>query len=297
MTRAEFDSLFTTCVQQTGDAYRAARDAMRQAGAEVTPWLAENRASSDGLVAGTAAILQLWRANAALADDMLRVALGQGQRVVPIDGTLSSGRIGSQLTAFGDDGVPRLIELALKGEPGSEAAAAPALNALMRLRPPLALPYLVDAATRETGVILRSSALAALGEMHHEGARDAALAALTDAAAEPGLRSVAATVSGQLGDVRAAPALLAMATDPTANTRLRLSAVTGLGQLGDAAGSGAVVALAGIARGQEENLALAAVDALQGMSGARPALEQLARDAVIASVQSVARDASSSSIA
>jgi HEAT repeat protein len=297
MTRADFDTRFTICMQQTGSAYRDARDAIRQAGSEVTPWLAEKRASSDGLIAATAAMLQLWRADKNLADEMLSVARGEGiggDDKIPMGESLSVGRLGSRLTGFGDAGVPRLIELALKGEPGNEDAIGPALHALMRMRPPLALPYLVDSASRDTGGVEPSSVLAALGEIHHEGARDAALAALTNTSAKPALRSVAAAVSGQLGDVRAAPALLAMAADPTANTRLRLSAVTGLGQLGDAAGSGAVVALASLARGRDEGLALAAIAALQGIASGRSALDELARTAVIASVQSAARDASSS---
>ncbi|MGH9885942.1 MAG: HEAT repeat domain-containing protein, partial [bacterium] len=172
-------------------------------------------------------------------------------------------------------------------------ATTPALQALMLMRPPLALPLLVDAASRDTGAVDRSSVLAALGEMHHDGAKDASLAALNDTSSKPVLRSVAAAVSGQLGDVRATPTLLALAADPTQNTRLRLSAVTGLGQLGDAAGSGAVVALAALARGRDEGLALAAVAALQGVSSARGTLDELARSAVIASVQSAARDSSS----
>ncbi|HYN82254.1 MAG TPA: hypothetical protein VES88_12180 [Gemmatimonadaceae bacterium] len=297
MTRADFNARFNTCVQQTGSAYRDAREAIRSAGPEVTPWLAEERASSDGLVAATAAILQLWRATPDLANEILFVARGEGaggEDATPVSGKLSVGRLGSRLVAYGDEGVPRLIELALKGEPGTEDAIAPALQALMLMRPPLALPYLVDAASRNTGVVERSSVLAALGEMRHDGAKDAALAALTDASAKPSLRSVAAAVTGQLGDVRAAPVLLAMAADPTANTRLRMSAVTGLGQLGDAAGASAIVSLASLARGRDEGLALAAVAALQGIASARSALDELARSAVIASVQSAARDANSS---
>lgn len=298
MTRSDFDARFATCLEQTGAAYRDARDAIRQAGAEVTPWLAEKRASTDGRVAATAAMLQLWRATPELANEMLAVARGepidQDNLEKPLAGRLSVGTLGSRLAGYADEGVPRLIELALKGEPGTETAVGPALHALTLLRPPLAFPSLVDAASRDTGVVKRSAALAALGEMHHEGARDAAFAVLTDTSSKPALRSVAATVSGQLGDVRAAPVLLAMVADPTANIRLRMSAVTGLGRLGDAAGSGALVALASLARGRDEGLALAAVSALRGIPSARATVEELARTAVIASVQSAARDTKSS---
>jgi hypothetical protein len=298
MTRSDFDTRFATCLDQTGETYRDAREAIRQAGAEVTPWLAEKRASSDGRVAATAAILQLWRATPQLASEMLTVALGQPVNPdnveKPLARRFSVGLLGGRLAAYGDDGVPRLIELAIKGEPDTEAAVGPALDALMQLRPPLAFAPLVDAATRETGIVKRSAALATLGEMKHEGARDAAFAALTDTSSTPALRSVAATVSGQLGDVRAAPVLLAMVADPTANIRLRMSAVTGLGRLGDAAGSGAVIALASLARGRDEGLALAAVSALRGIPSARTTVEELGRTAVIASVQSAARGATSS---
>src|SRR3954468_1728700 len=114
MTRSEFDATFDTCVRQTGAAYRDARDAIVHAGSEVAPWLAEKRAGSDGLAAATAAILQLWRTTPDLATEGLQVARGQGvgRDGRPLAGKLSVGRLGNRLESFGDDGVPRLIELA-----------------------------------------------------------------------------------------------------------------------------------------------------------------------------------------
>jgi hypothetical protein len=130
-------------------------------------------------------------------------------------------------------------------------------------------------------------------------AGDVALAALGNSSQPAGLRSVAAAVLGQLADVRGAPAMLAAATNPREDAMVRLSATRGLGTLGTTIGSAGVAALAALARGTDERIALAAVEALRGV-GDQPALAAL-RDAAAASANSsvklAARDSTGPAIA
>jgi len=301
MTRAEFDALLDRCVNQRGADYVAARDALRHAGAEVEPWLAERVAGNDWKLRTAAEIVRFWRQNADLAGHVLTIAtMGvlPTERFKPITGKLSHARRATALASMDGDIVPRLIELATRNEPDAGAAVGPAVMALSLLRDPRAIPVLLDA-VQNKGALRPAMALAVLGDMKATEAADVALAALTTSTNPAGLRSVAAAVLGQLADVRGAPAMLAAATNPREDAMVRLSATRGLGTLGTTIGSAGVAALAALAKAADERIALAAVEALRGIGdqAAVAALRDAATASVNGSVKLAARDSSGPAIA
>jgi len=301
MTRAEFDALLDRCANQRGADYVAARDALRQAGAEVDPWLTERVGGTDWKLRTAAEIVRFWRQNADLASNVLVVAATgvlPNERFQPIAGTLSHARRATALASMDGDIVPRLIELATRNEPDTGAAVGPAVMALSQLRDPRAIPVLLDA-VQNKAALRPSMALAVLGEMKATEAGDVALAALGNPSQPAGLRSVAAAVLGQLADVRGAPAMLAAATNPKEDAMVRLSATRGLGTLGTTIGSAGVAALAALARGTDERIALVAVEALRGVGdqAALAALRDAAGASANSSVKLAALDATAPTIA
>lgn len=300
MTRSEFDVLLGRCANQRGADYVAARDALRNAGSEVVPWLTEQASNTDWHVRVAAEIVRFWRADAGHAADILELAttgVPADDPFKPIAGKLSSARRATGLASFDRDIVPRLIEIVTKEEPDTDAAVGPAVMALSQLRDPRAIPALLEAVKGEA-TLRPAIALSALGEMRASEAGDVALAALTTSSNAAGLRSVAAAVLGQLADPRGAPAMLAAATNPREDAMVRLSATRALGTLGDTIGSAGVAALAALARGTDERIALAAVEALRGVGG-QPAIAAL-RDvgaSATGSVKLAANDASSTGLA
>jgi HEAT repeat protein len=301
VTRTEFDGLLDRCATQRGADYAAARDALRRAGSEVDPWLDERATSTDAHMRMAAEIVRFWRREPDLAADVLELAIvgvAADDPFKPIAGKLSAARRATALASFDRDIVPRLIEIVTKAEPNTAPAVGAAVMALSQLRDPRSVPVLLEAV--QGGAPLRPAmALAALGEMRSTDAGDAALNALTTTTTPAGMRSVAAAVLGLLADVRGAPAILAAATNPREDAMVRLSATRALGTLGAAIGSAGVAALAALARGTDERIALAAVEALRGVGdqAALTALRDAASGSANSSVKLAARDVTAPPIA
>ncbi len=281
MTRAEFDAQFDRCVASVDAEYQTAVGGLASAGAEVEPWIAELAGSSDWRRRTVAQALQLRRSDPEVLAAIDAVIAGQppgtGRRVQPAGGILSHPRRATLLAAMGSRVVPRLVEIVSHGEPGNPAAVPVASLALERLRDPRAVEPLVAAARTEGGVVGRSLAIALLGEMRAPEVAETARTAAADGSASPSVRGAALTALGQLRQVESLPVLLASATSTREDTTVRESALRALGMMGDAVNDAAVAALGAIARGGDERLASAAIDAVRSVEtpAARSLLAEL----------------------
>lgn len=295
MANGSFESLFQTCVAETGPAYTAARDALLAMGATISQQLQERAAASDWRIAATAQILLGWITNRALFEEALaaaRPALPDKSQGRPITGTRSPTRRASILAAYGGPVVPLLLEIVMKpAVHGGGNLLQAALLALNSLRDTRAVMPLIDMAEQSSSEGLQLYTLAVLGTIGDDRAVGVAQRVFANRNRSSATRGAAAVALGQLRATGSTPGLLAAARDPNESQILRENAVHALGYMGDVSAGTALGTL--LNESQDERLSLALVDALNKIGGqeAIAALERTSRTAAAATVRRAAEDA------
>ncbi len=298
MTRGDFNAKFAVCVASSGAAYRAARDAIKSAGSEVDPWIAERLTSTDWRERQIAQVLKLWRQSSDVAEAVGVIAEAGGKRLlfkVPtVTGHHAPTRAATIIWSFEEDVVPRLVELVHKERSEIPDSYEDSLLAIAYSADKRAVPALAELLGQPDTETNHTYVIAALGEIKDPSAAAAVLAVATSATASKSVRGAAMVALGQMGAADAIPTLLAAATSPSEDAMLRVGATAGLGHLGDKLTGGAIAALAALARGPDEHLALNAIHSLRNVASdaARGALAQLQQSATTSAAKSAARDAS-----
>ncbi|MFG1942106.1 HEAT repeat domain-containing protein [Nonomuraea sp. NPDC048826] len=239
MTGDEFDTLFRTCVEHTGERYTAARDALLGAGELTEDGLRSRERSRDWREALVASILIGWTHDRTLHDDILGMMRDHPVHTHSPGSAATPGRVAHMIAAMRprmpEDLVPAILEILVKTRETAEEGGPHVLtDALIELGDRRAVQPLLHEVTEPHGQDERMLALAALGLLARRddpGVVPLNQRLLADRDELLAVRGIAAMALGRLGDPGAAEQLLRATRPDTAPAALRESAIRAVGYL------------------------------------------------------------------
>ncbi|TXK43376.1 HEAT repeat domain-containing protein [Nonomuraea sp. C10] len=239
MTGDEFEALFRTCMEETGDRYVTARDALLASDDTTEDGLRSRETSRDWREALVAGILLAWLRERTLHDDILSLMRDHPVHSRSPGPAAAPGRVAHMIAAMRPrarpDLVPAILEILTKTR---ETAPGPGpqilTGALIELRDRRAVQPLFHEVTERHSGDERLLAVGALGVLAHRddpGVVPLNQRLLADRRELVSVRGSAAMALGRLGDPRAAEQLLRATRPDTAQPALRESAIRAMGYL------------------------------------------------------------------